>query len=91
MTITSNIKKEQGINNLKEAGRNFQDAGESTASDLADRALNAGQEVRRYVSDAYDRASEIGSEVTDKIQHKPVQATVAALFAGIVLGLLMRR
>lgn len=95
MSITSNIKKEQGINNLKQAGRNFQDAGESAArevgSELIERAQHAGEEVRRYVSNAADRVSQVGSEVESAINAKPLQSTAVALFAGIVLGLLMRR
>lgn len=95
MSITSNIKKEQGVNNLKQAGRNFQDAGESAAreigNDLIERATHAGEEVRRYVSTAADRVSQVGSDVETAINAKPVQSTAVALLAGFVLGLLIRR
>lgn len=95
MSFTSNVKKEQGINNLKQAGRNFQDAGESAAqeigNDLVEKATHAGEEVRRYISDATDKVTRAGADLEHTIQDKPVQSTVIALCAGIVLGMLLRR
>lgn len=95
MSFNANVKKEQGINNLKQAGRNFKDAGEYALEDagenLVDKAAHAGEEVRRYISNATDRVTQAGSELEHTIQQKPVQSSVIALCAGIVLGMLLRR
>lgn len=95
MSFNSNVKKEQGVQNLKQAGRNFQDAAENKAeevtNDLIDRATHAGQEVRRYVSQASDTLSRAGYEVEDAINAKPLQSTAIALCAGVILGMLLKR
>lgn len=91
MSFTSNVKKEQGINNLKQAGRNFADAGEQMGEDLVEKATHAGEEVRRYISSATDRVSRATSDLEEAIHQKPVQSSVIALCAGIVLGMLLKR
>jgi len=95
MSITSNIKKEQGMNNLKQAGRDFKEAGEAQAysigNDLIEKATHAGEEVRRYVNTAADRVSQASSDLEGTINAKPVQSTAVALLAGFVLGMLVRR
>lgn len=96
MNTTSNAK--QGINNLKQAGRDFQNAAnsaENTAqeigSEFAQRAVQAGEEVRRYVNQASDRLSQVGADLEETIHAKPYQSTLMALFAGVVLGMLIKR
>lgn len=95
MSFTSNAKKEQGINNLKQAGRNFKEAGQAATeeftSELADRAENAGAEVRRYFTDASQRFENAGSDIEQAIHEKPVQSTLIALGVGVLLGMLFRR
>lgn len=95
MSITANAKKEQGINNLKQAGRNFQDAGRDAAeelgSNLVEKAEQAGEEVRRYVSNVSEKMASAGSDLEHTIKEKPVQSTLIALGAGIILGMLFRK
>lgn len=95
MSLTASAKKEQGINNLKQAGRNFQDAGRETAEEVGNNLINkaehAGEEVRRYVSDVSQKVANASSELEHSIKDKPVQSTLIALGAGIILGMLFRR
>lgn len=95
MSLTSSAKKEQGISNLKQAGRNFQDAGREAAEEagntLIEKAEHAGEEVRRYVSDVSQKVAHASSDLEQTIKDKPMQSTLVALCAGVVLGMLFRR
>ena len=88
-------KKDEAINNAKKAGRQFEDAGRQAVNDvkndLASAAHNAGQEVRRRLNTAVEKAEEVTSDVESRIRNKPVESTLLALGAGFLIGFLARR
>lgn len=102
MSFTTNQKAKDGVKNLKEAGNDFQDAGRSamrdadsalssTAQNLSEAAHTAGQEVRKYISNATHRVTDVSNEIEGNIRQKPVQSTAIALAAGVILGMLLRK
>ena len=70
MTITSNIKTQQGVSNLKDAGKNFADAAESNAkdytSDLANTANQLGQRVGDAARSAVNAAETYAKNAAEK-------------------------
>ena len=56
-----------------------------------DKAREAGEKVRHVIDAATGEVSEIAENVEHRIQDKPVQSTLIALGAGLVLGLLLGR
>lgn len=56
-----------------------------------ERAREAGSKVRHMIDDASGEVSEFAKTVEARIQEKPVQSTVIALGAGLLLGLLLNR
>ncbi len=60
-----------------------------------DRAAETVQEATQAAADrakeAVDRAADCAVRAVERIQHRPFQAMVAALFTGLVLGFFLRR
>jgi len=59
--------------------------------DLESAAGKAGRRVREYFDTASKEIAHVGDEVTTQIRNKPVQSSLMALAAGLLLGALMRR
>ena len=57
----------------------------------AEKARDAGAKVRQIIDGATGEVTDVAEVVESKINEKPVQATLIALAAGFVLGLLLRR
>ncbi len=67
------------------------EAASAVKGDLNHMARDAGRHVREITDTAAHGLSEAADTVSATIKEKPVQATVAALLAGVVLGMLLRR
>ena len=102
MSVTSNIKANSAVNNLKQAGNDAQAAVKSEANDytskLTDVANSVGKQVGTYVeqaSDYFDTASsrvkDAGQTIEAQIEANPLRSSLLALGAGIILGMLMRK
>jgi len=59
--------------------------------ELTAKAHDAGTKVRALYDHASDEVHDLAHTVEGHIQKKPVQASLIALGAGLVLGLLLRR
>ncbi len=81
-------------NDTKEAANNIgstaRDAANSVADDARTVANRAGQQARRVFFTAKDELSSAADNVTGQIRQNPLQATLVALGAGLVVGLLLR-
>lgn len=70
MTITSNIKAQQGVNNLKDAGKNFADAAETNAkeygSEIANAANQVGQRVGEVARNVVNTAEDYAKTAAEK-------------------------
>jgi ElaB/YqjD/DUF883 family membrane-anchored ribosome-binding protein len=56
-----------------------------------EQAHAAGEKLRRVVDGATDEVSEFSETVEHRIREKPVQATLLALAAGLLLGVVFGR
>jgi ElaB/YqjD/DUF883 family membrane-anchored ribosome-binding protein len=54
-------------------------------------ATDAGRKVRRAADKATSRVKSVSERVTDEIKQKPVQSSLIALGAGIVVGALISK
>lgn len=59
--------------------------------ELEHAAHRTGRSVREFLHTAGDELSHAQEAVTSQIRHKPVQSTLIALGAGVILGALLRR
>lgn len=90
-----NATKEDTIANLKNASQNVRnvavEAGEEVKQDLRETAGKAGRKVRAFLHAAEDEVTSACDSVTSQIRTKPVQSSLIALAAGLVVGALLRR
>lgn len=56
---------------------------------VRERADDLRQKARGYYDDAYDRFDTAQRYLVERVQEKPVAATLAAVGVGVVLGLLI--
>lgn len=85
----------QGIaNDTKDAAYNIGSTARDAANNIADDARTvanrAGQQARRVFFTAKDELGSAAETVTGQIRQRPLQATLVALGAGLVVGLLLR-
>lgn len=60
-------------------------------TDAENAAHRAGTSVRNMLDSASDELTHVKEVVNDQIHNKPVQSSLIALGAGVILGLLIRR
>lgn len=61
------------------------------ANDWRDRAHQAGEEVRKYVTSAVGDMDHFKGDVEKTVRKEPLKAVLVALGAGFLVGLLTRR
>ena len=66
-------------------------ANEANHDACCKKAYDAGARARKVIDAATGEVSEITEEVQQTILKKPVQSTLIALGAGVILGMLLRR
>lgn len=106
MTVQSTIKTNEGIANLKEAGKDFKNAAKSEVNHAAEKATDiatslgekVGSKIGEYAGDAehyFDKASSAAKkwtgQVEDRVQERPISSILATLGFGVVLGMLLRK
>ena len=69
----------------------LQNAADKAETTLRDTAYNAGRKAKEIWGTASDEISQATDTVTTQIRKKPVQSSLIALGAGVILGLLLRR
>lgn len=57
----------------------------------AETVQNATQAAADSAKDAVDRAAACATRTVERIQNRPVQAMLASLLTGLVVGFLLRR
>lgn len=72
-------------------GREARDAAEDAAYDARSIAHRAGQEARRVFSHAKDEFEHATDTVGSQIRNHPVQSTLLALGAGLLIGAFLNR
>lgn len=87
--------KDDTVSNLKNTAHNFRNAADDAAND-AKRNLNevanqAGRKVRAFLHTTEDELVHARDAVTTQIRSKPVQSSMIALGAGVILGILLNR
>ena len=73
------------------AGATVREAADQIGSDARSVAHRAGAEARRVFSTAKDEFDHATEFAGGQIRQRPVQATLLALGAGLLLGALLRR
>ena len=80
---------------IKNAERKLDQDGRATADhltdDINDFANKAGRKVRSYYNSASNEITNDYDMVASRIRSNPVQASLVALGAGVILGALLRR
>lgn len=76
---------------LREAKQDARDIAHHVHDDLQDAAHKAGATVRQLFDSASDELTHAKQAVSEQIHNKPVQSSLIALGAGVILGMLLRR
>ncbi len=71
-------------------GNTARDAASNVGDDFRAVANRAGQQARRVFFTAKDELGSAADTVTGQIRQKPLQSTLIALGAGLLVGLLVR-
>ncbi len=87
-TPKSSPANDAGVTRLKE---DFRQTSGEIRDDLEAVAGRAGRKVREYVDTAGDELTHAADSITSQIRSKPVQSSLLALAAGLVLGAFFRR
>ena len=72
-------------------GKQARDVAEDAASDARSIAHRAGKEARRVYGQAKDELCSASDSVGTQIRNNPVQSTLLALGAGLLLGAFLNR
>jgi ElaB/YqjD/DUF883 family membrane-anchored ribosome-binding protein len=80
--------KDDTVRTLKNTAN---DMAREAKGDLRDAANTAGRKVRKLFDTTREELSQATDTVTTQIRNKPVQSSLIALAAGVVLGALIRR
>jgi ElaB/YqjD/DUF883 family membrane-anchored ribosome-binding protein len=83
--------RESASQTFKSVERNIADVAADKKDDLIEAAGQAGRKVRNMVDNAGDEISHAAERVTAQIRENPIQSGLVALFAGVVIGMLLRR
>lgn len=87
--------REDNVPNFKNTQQKFSntaaEAVEETAHDMREAAHKAGRKVRHILHQAGDEIHHATDTVAQQIRTNPVQSSVLALGAGLLLGMLIRR
>jgi len=83
------------VGDIKETARHLKgearDAATAVKEDLEIIARQTGSHVREFVDSAENGIKDAGGKVATKIRDNPIQSSLIALGAGVVLGLIFRR
>ncbi len=74
---------------IKEMASKAERALREKADDLRERADDLRERARDYYDEATDRLDVAQRFITERVQEKPVAATLAAVGVGVVIGLLL--
>lgn len=87
--------KDDTVQNLKSSAQAIRSEARDVADDakrsVREAANDAGRKVKGFMSSAYDEVTHAKDSVTSEIRNNPVQASMIALGAGFLIGLLARR
>lgn len=90
-----NTPKESSVHTLKNTAQSIKedarDAAYAAQDEVREAAHRAGRKVRNLVDTAGDEITHATEAMTTRIRTKPVQSSLIALGAGVILGMLFRR
>ena len=92
---TKPMTTEKINHDLREGARKVRESVSETTNrvkhDLNDMAHDAGEQARALFDNANDQLLDATDYVRTQVREKPLQSTLVALGAGILIGLLYRR
>lgn len=89
------FKNSAGVNHLKsdlkDAANDARDHADKVGADIKEVAQEAGQKMRHMMDAAGTDLVELSEKVVAEVRQHPVQSSVIALGAGVIIGMLLRR
>ncbi len=91
----SSMKNSAGVSHLKsdlkDAANDAREHADRVGADIKEVAQEAGQKMRHMLDAAGTDLAQLTDTVAAEVRQRPVQSSVIALGAGVILGMLLRR